>query len=70
MATSLNNEHCQCIKKVSKKCKIKVEKFHIIILWCFGAIKKKAIGGIFLPPVQIELKHIKLMRKIIIHDKA
>ena len=40
MTASWNNEHCQCMENVSQIVKLKVAKFHFIILWRFGVIEE------------------------------
>ena len=41
MATSLNNEHCQCMQNVSQKSTVKVSDRHFIILWHLAVIEKR-----------------------------
>ena len=45
MTTSNNNYRCQCMQNVFQKCKVKVAKSHFIILWRFGVIEEKPLGG-------------------------
>ena len=33
------------MENVSQRCKVKVEKCHFIILWCFRVIEEKPQGG-------------------------
>ena len=44
IATSYNNEHCQCMQNVSQRYRIKLAKFHFIILRRFGVIEEKPKG--------------------------
>ena len=44
MATSYINDNCQCMQNVSQGDKVKVAKFHFIILWHLGVIKEKPQG--------------------------
>ena len=45
MATSEVNENCHHVQNDPHRCKIKLEKFHVDILWCYGVVKKSLPGG-------------------------
>ena len=50
MATPKINENCHYVQNDSRKCKIKLEKFHFDILCRFGVIKESRPGGRNPPP--------------------
>ena len=50
METSQYNEYCQYMQYDPQRCKIKMGKFHFIILWRFGVIEERFQGGIHPPP--------------------
>ena len=60
MATPEINENCHYVQNDSNRCKIKLEKFHFDVLFCFGVIKESLPGGTESappPPGEIGLKH-------------
>ena len=40
MATPEDNENCHHVENDPHRCKIKLEKFHFDILWCYGVFKE------------------------------
>ena len=45
MATPETNGNCHYVQNGPQRCKIKLEKFHVDILCCFGVIKESLPGG-------------------------
>ena len=45
MAAPEINENCHCVQNDPHMCKIKLEKFHFDILWCFAVIRESLQGG-------------------------
>ena len=46
MAALEENENCDHVKNDPQKCKIKLEKFHFNIFWCYGVIEESFRGGV------------------------
>ena len=45
MAKNMNNDNCQCMQNEPQRCKIKVGKFQLITVLCFGDIDETSQGG-------------------------
>ena len=54
MATPEINKNFHYVQHDPHRCKIKLEKFHFDILYCYGVIKESLRGEI--PPGEIGLK--------------
>ena len=46
MATPEVNENCHHVQNDLHRCKTKLEKFYVDILWCYGVIKESLPGEI------------------------
>ena len=62
--TPKNNEHFQLMQNMSQRCKVNVEKRHLIILWRFGVIEKNLRGGI--PPGIDRVKYASKLNALIL----
>ena len=45
MATTEVSENCHHVQSDPHRCKIKLDKFHSDILWCYGVVKESFPGG-------------------------